>query len=216
MVFKRRDQRPWGRLLSEAVYPRGGWSRAISYLKHRILRLPDSPQSIARGFAAGIFISFTPLFGLHFFGGALFGWIVRGNVVAALLATFVVNPITLPLVAFLSFSTGNILLGRGGQTNNHGTLMAAFVDAWVELKANFFATFSDAVTHWDNLSVFFGDVFLPYLIGGIVAGTIAGAVFYAFISPLVSVYQHRRKKRLRDRFEDIKARLKLRGRTENP
>jgi uncharacterized protein (DUF2062 family) len=69
VVFRRRDRRsPW-RAAAEAVYPRGGWRRAIEYIKHRLRRLPDSPEKIGRGMAAGAFISFTPFYGFHFIEG---------------------------------------------------------------------------------------------------------------------------------------------------
>ena len=65
-MFKRRKPRSYSQLATEMIYPRGGWRRASQYVMHRIRRLPDQPQRIARGFAAGIIVSFTPLFGFHF------------------------------------------------------------------------------------------------------------------------------------------------------
>ncbi|MFV0473483.1 MAG: DUF2062 domain-containing protein, partial [Pikeienuella sp.] len=66
MVFKRRDRRSWLRIVGESFWPRGGWGRAALYVQHRIRRLPDKPQRIARGISCGVFVSFTPLYGLHF------------------------------------------------------------------------------------------------------------------------------------------------------
>ena len=66
MVFKRRDKPPLLSRLREAVLPRRGWRRGIEYLGHRVRRLPDTPHRIALGFACGVFVSFTPFFGLHF------------------------------------------------------------------------------------------------------------------------------------------------------
>ncbi|MEY8842584.1 DUF2062 domain-containing protein, partial [Cribrihabitans sp. XS_ASV171] len=42
MVFKRRDRRSPARIASDLVYPRGGWTRAFLYVKHRVRRLPDT------------------------------------------------------------------------------------------------------------------------------------------------------------------------------
>ena len=88
MVFKRRTPRTYLQMLAEAFWPRGGWTRAFHYVKHRIRRLPDNPHRIARGVGAGVFVSFTPLFGLHFISAVASAWIVRGNMLAALLGTF--------------------------------------------------------------------------------------------------------------------------------
>ena len=53
MVFKRRNPRTlWG-WTREMVYPQGGFRRATQYVLHRMRRLPDSPQRIARGVFAG-------------------------------------------------------------------------------------------------------------------------------------------------------------------
>ncbi|WP_330448804.1 DUF2062 domain-containing protein [Paracoccus marcusii] len=49
-------------------------------------------------------VNFTPLFGFHFLSAAAVAWIIRGNVLAALLATFVGNPVTLPFIALMSVS----------------------------------------------------------------------------------------------------------------
>jgi uncharacterized protein (DUF2062 family) len=66
------------------VYPRGGWARAFEYVKHRVRRLPDTPEKIGRGIWAGVFICFTPMFGLHFVFGAIVARLMRGNIFAAL------------------------------------------------------------------------------------------------------------------------------------
>ena len=70
-MFKRSKPRTYGQLASELVYPRGGFRRSTAYLWHRIRRLPDQPHRIARGLAAGVFLSFTPLHGFHFIVAAL-------------------------------------------------------------------------------------------------------------------------------------------------
>ncbi|WP_431358125.1 hypothetical protein [Sulfitobacter albidus] len=53
MIFKRRDPKPWLRSVAEFLWPRGGWTRAFHYVKHRMRRLPDSPERIARGSGPG-------------------------------------------------------------------------------------------------------------------------------------------------------------------
>ncbi len=81
-------------MVAEFFWPRGGWGRAALYVKHRMRRLPDTPEKIARGIFAGIFTVFSPFYGMHLVVAALIAFIVRGNVLAALLATFVGNPLT--------------------------------------------------------------------------------------------------------------------------
>ena len=93
-MFKRREKRSVGRLVLEFFYPRSGWPRALQYIRHRISRLHGSPECISRGVAAGVFVTFSPLYGLHFLLSALIAWLMKGNIVAALLATFFGNPLT--------------------------------------------------------------------------------------------------------------------------
>ena len=104
LVFKRKNKRSYLQVAQESVYPKGGWGRAASYIAHRLRRLPDPPQRIARGIAAGVFVSFTPLFGLHFIAAAFVAIGLRGNVIAAMLSTFVGNPLTFPFIAALALS----------------------------------------------------------------------------------------------------------------
>lgn len=210
MVFKRRDPRSYFRTLVEAFWPRGGWTRAFHYVKHRIRRLPDNPHRIARGVGAGVFVSFTPLFGLHFISAALTAKIVRGNILAALLGTFFGNPITFPIIAFSSMKLGKWMLGTPFDESQHQTLARRFMGAAEDLKHNFFAIFTPEQAHWDNLSYFYRDIFLPYLIGGLVPGVVAAVIAYYLSEPVIAAYQKHRRKKLKERFEKLKARLHVR------
>ena len=68
--------------MAELLWPRGGWTRAFHYVKHRMKRLPDSPERIARGVWAGVFVTFTPLFGFHFVVAVLLARLLKGNILA--------------------------------------------------------------------------------------------------------------------------------------
>ena len=70
--------------------------RSGQYVTKRILRLTATPHAVAAGVAAGAFTSFTPFMGLHFLLAAVLAWMVRGNLLAPALGTFVGNPLTFP------------------------------------------------------------------------------------------------------------------------
>ncbi|MCC6305781.1 MAG: DUF2062 domain-containing protein [Rhodobacteraceae bacterium] len=199
MVFRRRDRLPLFTRLANFVFPKGGWVRAASYVWHRVRRLPDPPHRIARGVFAGILVSFTPLFGFHFILAALVGYLIRANILAALLATFLGNPLTFPLIAGSALATGDLILGHGGNFSIP-QIMAAFSGASGELWHNLMSPFTGAVPRWSSLARFYTTVFLPYLVGGILPGTLAGLAGYYVTIPLVAAYQLRRRKRLRERF----------------
>lgn len=80
--------------------------RFISYYKIKLARLPGSNYAISSGFACGAMVSFTPLLGLHFFLAVAFAFLIRGNFIAALIGTFIGNPITFPFIWGLIYNVG--------------------------------------------------------------------------------------------------------------
>lgn len=197
LVFRRRDSRTWRRVLAEWLYPRGGWSRAFQYIQHRLRRLPDTPEMIARGIFAGAFTVFTPFYGLHFVVAAIIAKLIRGNILAAFLATFLGNPLTYIPVGIISLQTGYFLLGIEPQATADVNLFTKFSRAAVDLWYNFLAIFTSDSAHWDELTTFYRDVFFPYLVGGIIPGLIVGMLCYYLSVPVIRAYQKRRAARFR-------------------
>lgn len=200
MVFKRRTKRNFRQSLVNFFYPGGGWGRSASYVMHRLRRLPDTPERIAKGIAAGVFVSCTPLFGLHFIAAASVAWMLRGNIFASLLATFFGNPFTFPVIAYSAMELGSLLLGRG-HARKVSEVMAAFGAIWAELWYNFQAVFSAGPFHWDKLGRFGGDILLPYMLGGIIIGVFCAVPAYFLSLPVIRAYRNRRLKKLQERFE---------------
>ncbi len=190
--------------MGEFFYPRGGWTRAVRYVGYRLRRLPDPAHKIARGIAAGVFVSFTPLFGLHFLAAAVLAWIMRGNVLAALLGTFFGNPLTFPVIATVSVELGSRMLGY-----HHGvplpSVITAFSYASLELWSNLKAIFTSDVVQWTRLNGFFAHVFLPYLVGGIIPGIVSACACYLISRPLITAYQKARIKRMKNSFAKRRA-----------
>ncbi|WP_313796467.1 DUF2062 domain-containing protein [Falsirhodobacter algicola] len=199
-MFKRRTPRSLSGWARELIYPRGGFRRAVRYVLHRMRRLPDQPERVARGFAAGVFISFTPFFGLHFLGAIAIAWAIRGNILAALLGTFIGNPVTTPFIAITSVGLGHWMLGMPGALDLP-EIGHAFARAGTQLWLNTSAIFTPRQMHWDRLVMFFREIYFPYMIGGIVPGLVAGAAFYWLTLPLVRAYHKLRASRAEERAE---------------
>ncbi len=206
MVFKRRDRRSIWKALADFFWPKGGWARGFHYVKHRLRRLPDPPHRIARGIFAGIFVTFSPLFGMHFFLAAFVAWIMRGNILASLLATFFGNPLTFLPIGVLSLNTGYFLMGLNQLSEDEvsRSLGGKFVDAGEDLWFNFLAIFTRAQSDWSHLAVFFDEVFLPYLVGGIIPGIIFGLAGYYLSLPVIIAYKNRRKGALKAKIAALK------------
>ena len=212
MVFRRRDRRPLWRVVYEFFWPRGGWGRAAQYVKHRVRRLPDTPEKIARGIWAGVFTTFSPFYGLHFLFAALIALIMRGNILASLMATFFGNPLTYVPIAYASLTTGHWLLG----TRLDRTLLESpigkefcgigcqFSRAGGDLWHNLMAIFTNEKADWRGLSEFGAEVFYPYLVGGVLPGVIAATIAYYLCVPLIRAYQNSRRKALRAKLSQLK------------
>ncbi|AHC99421.1 DUF2062 domain-containing protein [Leisingera methylohalidivorans] len=209
MVFRRRDRRPPLRALADFLWPRGGWGRAFLYVKHRVRRLPDSPERIARGIWAGVFTTFTPFYGLHFLVAAIISRLMNGNILASLSATFFGNPLTYVPIGVASLQTGHWILGTEFDEEVDKSLMGKFLDAGGDLKDNLFALFLDKPADWQGLHLFYNEVFYPYMIGGIIPGIISASVCYMLSLPVIRVYQQRRRAKIKAKFEAIKQRAEV-------
>ncbi|WP_434617844.1 DUF2062 domain-containing protein [Tabrizicola sp. M-4] len=207
------------------VYPQGGFRRATQYVLHRMRRLPDSPHRIARGVFAGSMVGFLPLPGMQFIAAWLASRAVKGNLLAALLATFNTNPITTPFFAVLAMTLGHWMLGIQKPLSPEYIGMA-FGNAGADLWFNVKALFGPEHTRWDGLLQFWHEIYVPYFLGALGPGLILSALFYWLTIPLVVAYQKARAAKSRERSERrhklretlaaAAARLKHRGENDGP
>ncbi|MEP2531123.1 DUF2062 domain-containing protein [Shimia sp.] len=205
MVFKRRDRRPIHKIVAEFFYPRGGWKRAFYYVRHRLHRLPGSPEFIARGIWCGVFTTFTPFFSLHFVVAIVLARLVSGNMLAALLGTFFGNPLTYLPIGIVSLKTGHFLLGTEFHEGAHQSLTAKFANAFADLWHNLWSIFDGHSADWRGLKIFYDEVFFPYMIGGIIPGIITATVVYYLSVPLIRAYQKRRANRIKKKIAKARA-----------
>ncbi|MBL4807203.1 MAG: DUF2062 domain-containing protein [Rhodobacteraceae bacterium] len=196
MVFKRRDRLPFMRRVREFFLPRTGWRRAVRYLGHRIKRLPDTPHRIALGLAIGVFISFSPFFGLHILIGILIARVIGANVIAGLMGTFFGNPLTFPFIIGISYNLGRWMTGVSGRLHEAASIKHAFGNAFKGLWETAKSWFGQGQGEIQLLTEFWHEFFFPYLIGGLIPGGVAGAITYFVSRPLVQAYQHHRRAKL--------------------
>lgn len=173
MIFKRRDKRGLLARVGEFLAPRKGWRRGFEYIGRRVQRLPDTPHRIALGFACGAAASFTPLFGLHFIVALAIAFAVRGNLLASALGTVVGNPLTFPAIAAGAIACGDWIAGTRTGTDGF-----------------------DPGLVFRDYGAFLDSVFVPYLLGGLPLGSVAGITAYLVVRPIVAAYQRRRRSKL--------------------
>src|SRR5215467_5763703 len=63
----------------------------------KLLAIRDAPVAVAGGVAIGIFFGFTPLFGLRMLLSLFFAWLLRCNLLAAVIAT-TLHDVVLPFM----------------------------------------------------------------------------------------------------------------------
>ena len=81
-------------------------------LLKQVLHLQESPQRTALAFAIGVFIGFSPAYGLHTVMVFLCTWALRLNLLALMVGAFLNNPWTVVPILGATYWVGALLLGR--------------------------------------------------------------------------------------------------------
>ncbi|MFO6465507.1 DUF2062 domain-containing protein [Jannaschia sp. KMU-145] len=210
-MFKRRDRLPVWQTVLHALWPRGGWKRAALYVKHRLRRLPDTPRKISRGIMAGVFTTFTPFYGLHFVVAALVAFLLRGNVMAALLGTFFGNPLTYVPIGVVSLNLGHWMLGTEIRGEVDENIFGKFVRAGEDFFWNAWYALRGIPVDWTATQIFWNDIFFPWLVGGLIPGIFTGIAAYTVSLPLIEAYQRRRRGALKKKLDEIRRKAAVRA-----
>jgi uncharacterized protein (DUF2062 family) len=120
-----------------------------------VLHLQESPQRTALAFAIGVFIAFSPAYGLHTAMVVLCTWLFGLNFVALLTGALVNNPWTIVPILGATYWTGALLLGQADTPSFD----------WHDLS---FAGIYDQVHPY----------LIPFLLGGFVLSVIGGLISY--------------------------------------
>lgn len=78
----------------------------------KILSLDAHPGHISLGFAVGVFISFTPFFGLHTPMAIALAFLFRLNKLTCITGAWINTPLTVVPVLVASYNLGRFLLGK--------------------------------------------------------------------------------------------------------
>ena len=77
----------------------------------QVLHLQESPHRTALAFAIGVFIAFSPTYGLHIASAMFCAWAFRLNCPSLLLGTLINNPWTIAPILAGTIWTGFLILG---------------------------------------------------------------------------------------------------------
>ena len=78
----------------------------------RLLAIDDPPERTALAFSIGVFITFSPILGLHTVIATVLAFLFRFNKVAIYVGTYINNPFTLVPIIIVSYGIGAFILGR--------------------------------------------------------------------------------------------------------
>lgn len=176
-MFRRRVELHPLEKLRETFWPRSGWKRAFQYGWRRVWRLSGTPHAVALGVAAGAFSSCTPFFGFHILIAMAIAWVVRGNLIASAIGTFIGNPLTFPAIWFVVYETGRYMLG---------TPVPANPDVAETLQS----------AHAFDMIL---PMLVPLTVGAIPVGIVLGSICYVIARSGVEAYQAQRRKLLAER-----------------
>jgi uncharacterized protein (TIGR03546 family) len=123
----------------------------------RLISIEENPHRTALAFSLGVFLGFSPFWGLHTLVGLALSFIFRLNRFALLVGVFVNTPWTMAPVASLGTALGFLLQGAQPQ-------MPALAEMPIFSKAFWQETASGFL--W------------PFLMGNIIVAMVAGAVAY--------------------------------------
>ncbi len=137
-----------------------------------ILRLEATPHAVGLGLAMGVFVAFLPILGAQMILAAMFAWVGRANVGAALLGTWAGNPVTWPMMWVASYVIGIALLGEPG---------AMTVEELQRTLARLGEPPGASVgwlTVLDGAKTLLWPILKPLFAGGLVLGLISGGALY--------------------------------------
>ncbi len=194
MPFKRRTPKQLSAQFRDAVWPQMGWRRAFKFYRLRLIRLNDTPNHIAFGVANGVSVCFTPLPLLHLVQGLVLSFLMRGNLLATAVASWVGNPWTYPLMWAVAWAVGREFFEILGWPVADIPVDAGLSDLWRVMM-------NDPI-----------GVMVPWIIGGYIAAIISWPIIFYAVRPVICraqnarAYMRRRGRVLRRRADQLAAR----------
>ena len=167
----------------EYFWPSSGWGRALTYMRHRLARIPGTPYAIAAGFACGAAVSFTPFLGFHFLLAALLAWIIGANILTSAMGTIIGNPWTFPVILPTTYYMGCWLLAMPGKDDFLGQINDTLG------KYSLMEIISSPM---GTLGPFLQTTLLPMFVGGLLLGSIIWIMFFWVLEKLVREYKIKR------------------------
>lgn len=146
------------------------WTPGMRAAARRLMHLHASPHEIALGCALGAFVSITPLLGVQTLLAVVLCLVLRGNVPAAVIGTFVGNPLSWPFIWVSTYIMGLQMVGL------EGSFDPAAVQRNIELLWS--ALLDPSPRLLDATASLFWPLLWPMLAGSVPIGLLTAAIVY--------------------------------------
>ena len=118
---------------------------------------------------------------------------LRANVLASLIGTFIGNPITFPIITVFNLKLGEWILGSNEYSSGDGgKIFEGFLDFIFLIYKSLFTEGSIGENSVPRMNEFLYGVFIPYSLGGLILGISVAIISYFLLRPLVSTYKKKR------------------------
>jgi glycosyltransferase involved in cell wall biosynthesis len=120
------------------------------FFNRHILQSKDSTAKITLSVMLGVFMGIAPIWGYQLLTAITLAYLLRLNKILVIVAAQISIPPLIPVILYLSFLTGSIILGNGAHINLVSPMTLEFV------KRNLFQYIIGSLTLAVILSLFFG------------------------------------------------------------
>ena len=134
----------------------------------------DPAELVAASFAVGVFIAFTPLFGLHLVMALALAFLLKLNKLDVVLGTLVVNPLTFGPVSAVALPFGRWILKARHEAAGHLP--------WGDLLRKEF---------WQQARPAMRAIGIQWAVGMLALAVVAGALTYFVLVQLIRAHRER-------------------------
>ncbi|WP_455479752.1 DUF2062 domain-containing protein [Bartonella sp. B23] len=185
MLFRRKKPIDFVKRIRLWLWPRRSFSRSFSYIRKRVLRISATPHQVALGFAIGIFLACSPLFGMHIVLAIFFSWLFRANFAASIIGTVFSNPLTFLLIVMADYKVGYFCLSLFSNVNEISLSQIRVLFNGLTLS-NVSLLFKGT---WDS-------IMRPMILGGTILGFIFGSLSYVGVYRAIVRFQQKRYQKI--------------------
>ena len=152
------------------------------FVYHSLLHADDPPRPLALGMAIGMFVAFTPTFGVQMVLAGFLCWLLRANKAVGIAVVWISNPGTMLPIYWYCYRIGCAVLALDPIGSPWWTELATPPDGW----------WPAVKFYWSR----FIEIAGPLWLGSLVVGAVCAYVTYYVVLHMIRYYRSRRSRSL--------------------